>query len=191
MLGKNYFGTDADRDPFGLDYIILESANEIARRTDCLVGRRYLSLVAGESDYCAPDIYKIRAIRFLDANGDYVQPRMYNYGDQMLVPLANNSPQAWAEAVGIRGMNQIAVYPTPSVAVTNGVMIEGYAIPGEYWAYDSSGNPITNTDATECPLPVVAHDCLIYGILAERAVQMMDPNGMQILKLNTWIALAK
>ncbi len=182
MLGRNYFGTDADRDPFGLDYIIKESANQIARNTDCLVGRRYLSLVAGQTIYATPDIYKIRATRFLDSNGDYVQPRMYNYGDQMLVALANKPAQAWAEAVGIRGMNEIAIYPTPSVAVTNGVMVEGYAIPGEYWAYDSSGNPIVNTDATECPLPVVAHDCLIYGVLADRAMQMMDPNGMQIFK---------
>jgi len=55
-------------------------------------------------------------------------------------------------------------------------------IPGEYWAYDVNGNPIVNTDATECPLPVVAHDCLIYGVLADRAMQMMDPNGMQIFK---------
>jgi len=109
--GSELFGTDADQDPFGLDYIIKESANQIARNTDCLVGRRYLSLVAGQTIDATPDIYKIRATRFLDANGDYVQPRMYNYGDQMLVALANKPAQAWAEAVGIRGMNEIRISP--------------------------------------------------------------------------------
>ena len=80
MLGRNYFGTDADRDPFGLDYIVKEAANQIARNTDCLVGRRFLNLVADQYIYASPDIYKIRATRFLDTNGDYTQPRMYNSG---------------------------------------------------------------------------------------------------------------
>ena len=44
MLGRNYFGTDADRDPFCLDYLIIEQAYQIDRQTDCLVGRRYLDL---------------------------------------------------------------------------------------------------------------------------------------------------
>jgi hypothetical protein len=56
-------------------------------------------------------------------------------------------------------------------------MIQGYAIPGDYWVYDSNGVAQAITDATECPLPAVAHDCLVYGVLAQRAMQSKDAEG--------------
>ena len=66
MMGRHYFGSESDRDPFGLESIIFESANQIARKTDCLVDRRYLDIIAGTSDYCSPDIYKIRVLKVKD-----------------------------------------------------------------------------------------------------------------------------
>jgi hypothetical protein len=79
-------------------------------------------------------------------------------------------------------MNGITLYPTPSTDITNGLLVEGFAQPGDYWAYDTNGTALTNTDATECPLPAVAHDCLVYGVLATRSLQMRDKDGMAIFK---------
>lgn len=182
MLGRNYFGTDADRDPFGLDYLIIEQANQIARQTDCLVGRRFLDLTATVKDYCAPDIYRIKVIKILDTNNEYQQVRIFDYSNQYVDNWRNLPDDARPEVVVLRGMNNISVYPAVTTTINNGLLLEGYAQPGDYWAYDSAGNAIPNTDATECPLPEVAHDCLVYAVLQARAMQMADPNGMQIFK---------
>jgi len=182
MLGRNYFGTDADRDPFGLDYLIIEQTNQIARQTDCLVGRRFLDLTASVKDYCAPDIYRIKVIKILDTNNEYQKVRVFDYSDQYVDNWRNLPDDVRPEVVVLRGMNNISVYPAVTTTINNGLLLEGYAQPGDYWAYDSAGNAITNTDATECPLPEVAHDCLVYAVLQARAMQMADPNGMQIFK---------
>ena len=58
--------------------------------------------------------------------------------------------------------------------------VEGFCIPGDNWEYDVNGNPIVNSDTSECPLPVVGHDCLVFLVLYNRAMQMMDANGMAI-----------
>lgn len=182
MMGRNYFGSEADRDPFGLEFVIFETANQICRKTDCLVGRRYLDLEAGVHDYCAPDIYKIRVVKIKDVDGDYFQPQLLNFSNQMLDEYKYRDTQQLPEVVALRGMNGIGVYPAPSSLITQGLLIEGYAQPGDTWAYDASGVAIVNTDNTECPLPDVAQDCLIYGSLYMRCLQMRDGDGITIFK---------
>lgn len=182
MLGRNYFGTDADRDPFGLDYLIIEQANQIARQTDCLVGRRYLDLTVDVNDYCAPDIYKIKVVKILDTLNEYQKVRLFDYSDQYVDNWRNLPSDQRPEIVVFRGMNNISVYPAVQTIVTNGLLIEGYSQPGDYWVYDNAGTALANTDATECPLPDVAHDCLIYAVLQARAMQMAEMNGYQIFK---------
>jgi len=182
MLGRNYFGTDADRDPFGLDYLIIEQANQIARQTDCLVGRRYLDLTANVTDYCAPDVYRIKVVKVLDTNNEYQKIRVFDYQDQYVDNWRNLPSDTRPEILVFRGMNNLSVYPAVLTTLVNGLLIEGYAQPGDNWAYDSTGNALVNTDATECPLPEVAHDCLVYAVLQARAMQMADMNAYQIFK---------
>lgn len=182
MLGRNYFGTDADRDPFGLDYLIIETANQIARQTDCLVGRRFLDLTVDVNDYCAPDIYRIKLIKIKDTLGDYQDTRLFNFDNQYITRWINEPSAQRPDIVVARGMNSISVYPATNETVVNGLLIEGYAQPGNNWEYDSAGNALPNTDSTECPLPEVAHDCMVYGVLQSRAMQMLDMNGMQVFK---------
>ena len=182
MLGRHYFGGEHDRDPFGLDYIIIEAANDIAKKTDCLVGRRYLSVVGGTSDYCSPDIYKIRVIRIKDQSGDYVDIKLATFSDQLLNDFRNQPAETVPQYCSVHGMNKIVLLPPPSSSITNGLLVEGYAQPGDYWQYDSNGDPVVNTDATECPLPIVAHDCLVFNALYLRAMQLRDIDGMTIYK---------
>jgi hypothetical protein len=182
MLGRNYFGTEADRDPFGLDYLIIETANQIARQTDCLVGRRFLDLTADVNDYCAPDIYRIKSIKIKNTIDEYEDTRLFNFDNQYITRWINEPSSDRPDIVVSRGMNSISVYPATNTTVVNGLRIEGYAQPGDNWAYDSAGAALPNTDATECPLPEVAHDCMVYGVLQARAMQMLDMNGMQVFK---------
>jgi hypothetical protein len=182
MMGRNYFGSEADRDPFGLEFVIFETANQICRKTDCLVGRRYLDLDANVTDYCAPDIYKVRVVKIKDNDGDYFQPQLYNFSNQMLDEYRYRDTQVLPDAVAVRGMNAISVYPAPMANITQGLLIEGYAQPGEFWVYDSTGTAVANTDASECPLPDVALDCLVFGSLYMRCLQMRDGDGISLFK---------
>jgi len=182
MLGRHYFGGEHDRDPFGLDYIIIEAANDIAKKTDCLVGRRYLPIVGGTSNYCSPDIYKIRVIRIKDQSGDYVDIKLATFSDQLLNDFRNQPAETVPQYCSVHGMNKIVLLPPPSSNITNGLLVEGYAQPGDYWQYDVNGNPVANTDTTECPLPIVAHDCLVFNALYLRAMQLRDVDGMAMYK---------
>lgn len=180
MLGLHHFGSKADQDPFGLEYIIVETANQIARRTDCLFGRRYLDLVANQSEYCSPDIYRIRGAFLLDS-GDYKRIRLIDYADRR-VDVYRETNSAGVDSAIIYGMNKIGIKPAPANAVADGLIIEGYAQPGNVWQYDATGLPVSLVDTHECPLPEVAHDCLVYGTLYMRGVQMKEMDLVAVWK---------
>ena len=181
VYGRNLFGGDADRDPFGLDFLVKDVCNDIARETDCNMGRRILDLVADQQEYCAPDVYRIVAIFATDPNTAalYRVPIYWNY-ERHLDDWRNQNSSDRVERVGVFAQNRIGVYPTPSADFTAGLTVEGYAIPGDYWVYDSSGVGVAPTDADACPLPDYAHECVVYGVLAMRAKQMGDANAIQI-----------
>jgi len=181
VLGGHLFNGMPDQDPFGLDLLLIEMANQIARSTDCLVGRRYLDTVAGEDEYCAPDIYKIRGIYFLDGS-DYKRVRQVNWSARIFDSQRNNTTSSIPDVVAVYGMNRIRFKPAPDSVITSGVMLEGFMQPGDIWQYNASGTIDTSvpTEDHECPLPNVAHDCLVYAVLMTRAVQMRDQAGIQL-----------
>lgn len=181
VLGGHLFNGMPDQDPFGLDLLLIEMANQIARSTDCLVGRRYLDTVAGEDEYCAPDIYKIRGIYFLDGS-DYKRVRQVNWSARIFDSQRNNTTSSTPDVVAVYGMNRIRFKPAPDSVITSGVMLEGFMQPGDIWQYNTSGTIDTSvsTEDHECPLPNVAHDCLVYAVLMTRAVQMRDQAGIQL-----------
>lgn len=181
VLGGHLFNGMPDQDPFGLDLLLIEMANQIARSTDCLVGRRYLDTVAGEDEYCAPDIYKIRGIYFLEGS-DYKRVRQVNWSARIFDSQRNNTTSSTPDIVAVYGMNRIRFKPAPDSVITSGVMLEGFMQPGDIWQYNASGTIDTSvpTEDHECPLPNVAHDCLIYAVLMTRAVQMRDQAGIQL-----------
>ena len=175
LLGQHYFSGDLDQDPFGLDLLVNETTNDVARLTDCFIGRRYLDTVYGTDEYCASDLYRIKNVMVLNDDGNYKRMRIVEwYEGNNDVYRRDVQPSTPTHAL-IFGPNRIKLYPSPSVSTTNGVMIEGYAIPGDTWTYDVNGNPVTTlTDEQECPLPSIAHDCVVYGVLYKKAVQQRD-----------------
>jgi hypothetical protein len=181
VLGGHLFNGMPDQDPFGLDLLLIEMSNQIARSTDCLVGRRYLDTVAGEDEYCAPDIYKIRGIYFLEGS-DYKRVRQVNWSARIFDSQRNNTTSSTPDVVAVYGMNRIRFKPAPDSVITSGVMLEGFMQPGDIWQYNASGTIDTSvsTEEHECPLPNVAHDCLVYAVLMTRSVQMRDQAGIQL-----------
>lgn len=182
LLGRHYFGSDSDQDPFGLDLLIIEVANQIARSTDCFTGRRYLDLIADTSEYCAPDIYRVRNVQVKNTGGHWERMRIFDAYNRKVDMVRNDGSSAYPTLAVFTGMNKVSVYPPPASLITQGLMLEGYAIPGDYWQYDVNGTAQTMTDATECPLPDIAHDCLVYGVLAQRAMQSKDADGYQMFQ---------
>jgi len=180
LLGRHYFGSESDQDPFGLDLLILEVSNQIARSTDCFTGRRYLDLAVDTSEYCAPDIYRVRNVQVKNTAGDYQRMRILDGYSRKVDMVRGDASSSFPCIAVFTGMNKVSVYPPPAAIITQGLMLEGYAIPGDYWVYDSAGVAQSMTDATECPLPAVAHDCLVYGVLVERAMQSKDGEGFQL-----------
>ena len=180
LLGKHYFASDNDLDPFGLDLLIVEVTNQIARSTDSYIGRRYLDIVAGTDEYCDSDLYRVKNIFVLQPDGDYVRAKLVDWADARSRNYRRTDVDTIPTHAVVFGMNRIKLYPQPSTNITNGLMVEGYAIPGDYWVYDTSGNPVTLTDAHSCPLPDSGHDAVVYGVLMEKALQMRDADAVQI-----------
>ncbi len=175
LLGQHYFNSALDLDPFGLDLLVNETTNDVARNTDCFIGRRYLDLVANTAEYCASDLYRVKNVFISDTLGEYIRLMLVEWyeGDNERYRRQGNA--TYPTHAMVFGMNRIRLWPTPAVALTDGVMIEGYATPGNTWTYDVNGNPSTTpADEQECPLPSVAHDAVVYGVLYKKAMQQRD-----------------
>lgn len=180
LLGRHYFGSESDQDPFGLDLLIIEVANQIARSTDCYNGRRYLDLAIDTSEYCAPDLYRIRNVQVKNTGGNWERMRVFDAYNRKVDMVRNAGSSAYPTIAVFTGPNKVSVYPPPATALPQSLMLEGFAIPGDYWEYDSLGVAQPMTDSTVCPLPEVAHDCLVYGVLAQRAMQSRDIDGFNM-----------
>jgi hypothetical protein len=119
-------------------------------------------------------------VQVKNTGGDWQRMRILDAYNRKVDMVRNDGSSAFPTIAVFTGMNKVSVYPPPASAITEGLMLEGYAIPGDYWQYDVNGNAQTMTDATECPLPDIAHDCLVYGVLAQRAMQSKDAEGFQL-----------
>jgi hypothetical protein len=93
-----------------------------------------------------------------------------------------NDSGAELDACIAMGMNRLGFKPAPTSAITNGIMIEGFAQPGSIWQYDINGDPVALADSHECPLPDVAHDCVVYGTLYKRAMQMKEADSLALYR---------
>lgn len=162
-------GTQGWDDPFALDSLVKDAANEVARLTDCLEDVRYLDVTAGTQTYCSPDTYRPTAVFIKNSSDSWERMRVMRSQDDNFDQYRFDSQADPPTHVAFRGGNQILLGPTPSVTRAAGLMIEGYVQPGEYWVYNSGGTAQPVADTDECPLPVWAHDAVVYNVLVKRA----------------------
>jgi hypothetical protein len=162
-------GTQGWDDPFALDSLIKDAANEVARLTDCYEDIRYLDIVANTQVYCSPDTYRPVAVFAKDSSDNWQRLKVMRSHDDNFDQFRFDSASDPCSHVGFRGGNQLLLAPVPSVTRSAGLMIEGYCQPGEYWVYSSGGVAQAAADSDECPLPVWAHDAVVYHALTKRA----------------------
>lgn len=175
LLGRHYFDSDMDIDPFGLDLLITEVTNEIARNTDCYWGRRYLDLVANTAEYCASDLYRIKNILAKQTDGDWKRLILIDWYDAKNHQYRNSSDKSALPSHCMVFENiRMRFWPCPSVSLNNHIMLEGWSVPGDIWVYDVNGTPVPMADSQECPLPAIAHDVVVYGVLYNKALQQRD-----------------
>ncbi|MEO7899633.1 MAG: hypothetical protein ABIZ35_05900 [Capsulimonas sp.] len=168
LLGE-FFGTAGDADPFAWSRLVSTAADEIARATDCFYTTATADLVAGQAEYCAPQITKVKAVSVYDASG-----ARRTIGSATIASMDGWSAHWRDEAAGTpatwvpMGLNQIVLYPAPSYAATGGLVVEGYGVPGVGWAAMSAA----------CPLPDRAHMAVVYKAALLRIIQNPSPENL-------------
>jgi hypothetical protein len=180
-------GTTLGGDPFSLNDIVREAADEVASRTDCLYGQRTADLTAGTVVYCLPDFYKPKVVDVLDASGEWQELTIVDDPgdmDALAGPAWRTENGADPPTTGVfYGVNTVHVSPPPSVSRTAALRFEGYRKPGEFWVYDSdTGLGVTLTDSHECPLPVWAHEA-VYRCARLKAAAIEAATRPEIGKL--------
>lgn len=146
---------------------LVDGANYIADKTDCLFGTRTINMVAEQSLYCLPgDLKRQNAVNILDAAGQWWPLTTFDspgHADQMYGSDWRNRDSVDPPTIGIfYGRNKIELYPPPSEDRDESVRFNGVWKPGPFWAWDDTtfeGIPLADTQ--ECPLPQVAHPCLV------------------------------
>jgi len=175
-------GSSGWDDPFALDQLVKDVANEVARKTDCYEDVRYLDIEEDVQVYCAPDIYRPVAVFAKDSSDVWNRLFVLRSHDDNFDSVRFDTAADPVTHVGFRGGNQLVLAPTPSTTRAAGVMIEGYCQPGEYWVYDEDGVAQTPAETDECPLPVWAHDAVVYGCMARRAEIARDFNAAAMFR---------
>lgn len=155
-----HVGDAAAQDPIGLRRAVWRAVDEVAERTDCLHKGRLLSLVADQQRYCPAGLRRHTGLAWKDSSGNWIGdlPVITQHDFDRRSSTWRNEPAAdRAGALVVTGPNAFLVWPTPSVARSGGLRVEGYWKPGEIWEYNpSTGADIPAARADECPLPSFA-----------------------------------
>ncbi len=167
-------GDEVGDDPFFIQDAIISAADRIAQATDCYFARRTFDTVAGTSEYCLPELYRIETANALDARSQwnplYVFDSPAAADAQMFSFWRNDSTADPPLYLIYEGPGQMKLYPTPSVSRTGGVSFEGWLKPGQVWSRDGSGNAVTLADTQECPLPSMAHEAVVLEAVYQVAL---------------------
>jgi hypothetical protein len=141
--------------PFGLDLLVTQAANDVARATDCYEVAITGNLTSGAMDYAGPytAVYKPKRVYCGDGAGNTVYLDCITIDDFNRWRWKFVNPSTGAANVGIPAyymiysVEDIRLLPTPNYSVTNGLTVEGFAYPSLTWAADTA----------PCPLPVESH----------------------------------
>lgn len=166
-----YLGVTTNDNPFARRRAVWRSADKVAEATMCLHTGRTVNIVADQEAYCPPDLLAITSVLFKDANDYWVNLPTQTRAQADKVSggwWRNDTTSAYPRMAIVTGPNRVTLYPTPSTSITGGLRIEGYYKPGETWVYNSSGVAQAVATTDECPLPTMAHACVVEGALLDR-----------------------
>ncbi len=174
MLGE-WGGTAGGRNPLQLDTWVSTACDDLSRATDAYYLRDVGDLVAGQVEYCAPDIYKVMAVYAQDGAG-YVRTLSAMTPQQMdrISRVWRNNAASGAPAFYIpEGANRFRIYPVPDYEAPCGLTVEGYRVPSSDWPGEGD----------ECPLPEIAHMGIVFGACRLRIAELPTPENLARLPL--------
>lgn len=173
---RQYAGSDFETNPFLLDDLTSEIADEVARRTFCYYRAFVADLKSGTANYSTPqaapgaqEMFYVDEVRIIAADGTR------HLLDQRTLDWIQFEATAWREE-GESGTPTvwdyhepcITLYPTPNYDKTEGLLMAGYCIPGGMW-----GDP-----DSECPLPARAVPTIKAGV-AYRYLLTLPPTAKE------------
>ena len=151
----------------------VEATDDIATRTHCLYVNFTTDIYSATASYCVPNLYKVKLIKFVDANGNpqdiptISDPQTTRrYGADWSTTPGQSDPVRKAILSAPNG--PIILAPTPSVSRTAALVVGGLWKPGKTWGYDSTGVAVTAGWDVDNPLPLWAQDAIPYAVAAMR-----------------------
>jgi hypothetical protein len=171
-------GTRAGDDPFYLRKKVTDATDFISEETYCLFGAQTREMTSGYSNYCLPDFFRIDSVLVKDSAGDW--RNLYLFEDKAQADAHLGTQWRTADSADPPGaaifstVNDVFLYPTPSVTRTGGVKFEGYYKPGQTWLY-TTGVAQTLSTAHTCPLPSWAHQAVEWEAKAQIALTDRRP----------------
>jgi hypothetical protein len=177
---SEFDGDPASDDPISRREMILEVADEIARRTFSFWYAQTLAMVDGTATYCAPAMIKVETAAYFDTTGNYYPLSVSTPKEMDRSGSGGNTAGSWRNANAStapthllqEGAGQFRVWPTPTVpaGTTPAVLMEGYAIVSGSVQSDGT-TPLFAADADEWPLMPMSEDCILPGVHIKRAIQ--------------------
>ena len=116
LLGEDE-GVQGPERAYLLDTWVNTAADEVARSTDCYYSSVTFDLVAGQAEYAAPQVYKVKAVSWTDSTGAQrllspsspaeMDSRGYNW---------RNDPLSDPRYYMTEGASLVRLYPAPSAS---------------------------------------------------------------------------
>lgn len=170
------------REPLFLGEAIRMAADEVAVRTDCY--QTYYTMDINGSpteleEFCLPgELYKIKSAKVIHSD-DTVSIFTHTRGQIVSRSWMDRHYFGWQEPTMETGQARYLVverpkamlYPFPAYDKTGGLILYGYAKPGDAWTASAA------LEADECPLPEYAHAAVEIKAALIRAIQFPTPDN--------------
>lgn len=175
--------------PFISDPLLDQAADDMTEATDCNWRRITMDLTANQAPYCAPPIYKLKAVYAIGDDGNEYELNRRNMRD-MDELFGHRRWTTWntcsqpSNAIAL-AKNRIQLAPAPSVSRTGGLIFAGFARSTD----NSPGQQMHQwpNPTDECPLPQESHMGIVFRYNYYRLLQMLagtdaPPNTPALMK---------
>lgn len=159
-----FIGDDVISDPDAVDNLLNYVTDTFAGPgMDCYWAAITTNIVANQSEYSAPAMYKIKSVLWLDLAGNWtaLMPTSAADMDRISYMWRNVAPQSTPTWVVFEGVNSVRLYPTPNFSNTAALKFEGFC------QTVVSGLSTWATNTSECPLPTWCHNAIMLGLTVE------------------------
>lgn len=134
------------------------------------------NIVANQQSYTYPQIQKIESVNALDIDGnpwplEPITPAML---DQRISLWRQDTSSSLPRYAVMQGKTAILLYNIPNYNSTNGLIIEGFGVPGSAGA---NGASIWPGEDDVCPLPYNIHPAVAFGVAGMRCNQFKNESG--------------